>query len=253
MEIILRGENVSKYFGGLAALSDVTFQIAKGEIVGLIGPNGAGKTTLVNVITGVYPASKGKVRFKEEDITRAKPYHIGRMGIARTFQIVKSFSGMTVKENVLIGALFGKSGMKRTTKEALKKVEEVLEFIGLEKKKDFPVEETTIPDRKRLELAKALAMEPEILFLDEVMAGLRPKEMEDVMGLIKELNQNGITILLIEHVMKAIMGISDRVIVLHEGRLIAGGTPEEISKDEKVIKAYLGSRYAKSRKESAHA
>lgn len=253
MEILLRGENVSKYFGGLAALSDVTFQIAKGEIVGLIGPNGAGKTTLVNVITGVYPASKGKVRFKEEDITRAKPYHIGRMGIARTFQIVKSFSGMTVKENVLIGALFGKSGMKRTTKEALKKVEEVLEFIGLEKKKDFPVEETTIPDRKRLELAKALAMEPEILFLDEVMAGLRPKEMEDVMGLIKELNQNGITILLIEHVMKAIMGISDRVIVLHEGRLIAGGTPEEISKDEKVIKAYLGSRYAKSRKESAHA
>lgn len=253
MEILLKGENVSKYFGGLAALSDVTFQIAKGEIVGLIGPNGAGKTTLVNVITGVYPASKGKVRFKEEDITRAKPYHIGRMGIARTFQIVKSFSGMTVKENVLIGALFGKSGMKRTTKEALKKVEEVLEFIGLEKKKDFPVEETTIPDRKRLELAKALAMEPEILFLDEVMAGLRPKEMEDVMGLIKELNQNGITILLIEHVMKAIMGISDRVIVLHEGRLIAGGTPEEISKDEKVIKAYLGSRYAKSRKESAHA
>jgi branched-chain amino acid transport system ATP-binding protein len=231
----------------------LTFQIEKGEIVGLIGPNGAGKTTLVNVITGVYPVSKGKIRFREEDITHAKPYHIGRMGIARTFQIVKPFSGMTVKENVLIGALFGKSGMKRTIKEALKKVEEVLEFIGLEKKKDFPVEETTIPDRKRLELAKALAMEPEILFLDEVMAGLRPKEMEDVMGLIKELNQNGITILLIEHVMKAIMGISDRVIVLHEGRLIAGGTPEEISKDEKVIKAYLGSRYAKSRKESAHA
>lgn len=253
MEILLKGENVSKYFGGLAALSDLTFQIEKGEIVGLIGPNGAGKTTLVNVITGVYPVSKGKIRFREEDITHAKPYHIGRMGIARTFQIVKPFSGMTVKENVLIGALFGKSGMKRTIKEALKKVEEVLEFIGLEKKKDFPVEETTIPDRKRLELAKALAMEPEILFLDEVMAGLRPKEMEDVMGLIKELNQNGITILLIEHVMKAIMGISDRVIVLHEGRLIAGGTPEEISKDEKVIKAYLGSRYAKSRKESAHA
>jgi branched-chain amino acid transport system ATP-binding protein len=253
MEILLKGEHVSKYFGGLAALSDLTFQIEKGEIVGLIGPNGSGKTTLVNVITGVYPVSKGKIWFREEDITHAKPYHIGRMGIARTFQIVKPFSGMTVKENVLIGALFGKSGTKRTIKQALNKVEEVLEFTRLDKKKDLQIEETTIPDRKRLELAKALAMEPEILFLDEVMAGLRPKEMEDVMALIKELNQKGITILLIEHVMKAIMGISNRVIVLHEGRLIAGGTPEEISKDEKVIKIYLGSGYAKSRKESAHA
>jgi branched-chain amino acid transport system ATP-binding protein len=253
MEILLTGEKISKYFGGLAALSDVTFQIERGEIVGLIGPNGAGKTTLVNVITAVYPASKGKIRFQEEDITHAKPYQIGRMGIARTFQIVKPFSRMTVKENVLIGALFGKSGMKRTTQEALIKVEEVLEFIGLEEKKDFPVEETTIPDRKRLELAKALAMEPDLLFLDEVMAGLRPKEMEDVMALIKELNRNGITILLIEHVMKAIMGISHRVIVLHEGRLIAGGTPEDISKDEKVIRAYLGSRYAKRRGEGARA
>jgi len=253
MEILLKGENISKYFGGLAALSDLTFQIERGEIVGLIGPNGAGKTTLVNVITALYPASKGKIRFREEDITHAKPYQIGRMGIARTFQIVKPFSRMTVKENVLIGALFGKSGMKRTTQEALKKVEEVMEFVGLDEKKDFPVEETTIPDRKRLELAKALAMEPDLLFLDEVMAGLRPKEMEDVMSLIKELNRNGITILLIEHVMRAIMGISHRVIVLHEGRLIAGGTPEEISKDEKVIRAYLGSRYAKRREEGARA
>ncbi len=253
MEILLKGENISKYFGGLAALSDLTFQIERGEIVGLIGPNGAGKTTLVNVVTAVYPASKGKIQFREADITHAKPYQVGRMGIARTFQIVKPFSRMTVKENVLIGALFGKSGMKRTTQEALKKAEEVLEFIGLGDKRDFPVEETTIPDRKRLELAKALAMEPELLFLDEVMAGLRPKEMEDVMTLIKELNRNGITILLIEHVMKAIMGISHRVVVLHEGRLIAEGTPDEISGDEKVIRAYLGSRYAKRREEGARA
>ena len=253
MEILLKGEHISKYFGGLAALSDLTFQIERGEIVGLIGPNGAGKTTLVNVVTAVYPVSKGKIQFREADITHAKPYQVGRMGIARTFQIVKPFSGMTVKENVLIGALFGKSGMKRTTQEALKKAEEVLEFIGLGDKRDFPVEETTIPDRKRLELAKALAMEPDLLFLDEVMAGLRPKEMEDVMTLIKELNRNGITILLIEHVMKAIMGISHRVVVLHEGRLIAEGTPDEISGDEKVIRAYLGSRYAKRREEGARA
>lgn len=251
-EILLQGEKVSKYFGGLAALSDLTFQIKKGEIVGLIGPNGAGKTTLVNVITGLFSASTGKIRFKEEDITHAKPYHIGRIGIARTFQIVKCFSRMTVEENVLIGALFGKSGIRRTKKEALIRVGEVLEFVGLVKKKDVLVEKTTIPDRKRMEVALALAMEPELLFLDEVMAGLTPKEMEEMMALFRELNRNGMTILLIEHVMKAIMGISHRVIALHEGRLIAEGTPEEISKNDKVIEAYLGSRYAK-RMEGGHA
>lgn len=254
MGILLEGENVSKYFGGLAALSALTFQIRKGQIVGLIGPNGAGKTTLVNTITGVHRISKGMMRFKEKNITNLKPYHIGRMGIARTFQIVKSFSGMTVEENVLIGAFFGRSGMRRTKQEALRKVEEVLELVGLDKKKDFPVEETTVHDRKRMELAKALAMEPELLLLDEVMAGLVPKETEDMMALVKELKRNGITILFIEHVMKAIMGISDRVLVLHQGSLIAEGIPEEISKDENVIKAYLGSRYARARNtEVSHA
>jgi branched-chain amino acid transport system ATP-binding protein len=251
-EILLQGEKVSKYFGGLAALSDLTFQIKKGEIVGLIGPNGAGKTTLVNVITGLLSASTGKIRFKEEDITHAKPYHIGRIGIARTFQIVKWFSRMTVEENVLIGALFGKSGIGRTKKEALIKVGDVLEFVGLVRKKDVLVEKTTIADRKRMEVALTLAMEPELLFLDEVMAGLTPKEMEEMMALFKELNRNGMTILLIEHVMKAIMGISHRVIALHEGRLIAEGNPEEISKNDKVIEAYLGSRYAK-RMDGGHA
>ncbi len=245
MEILLEGEGVSKYFGGLAALADLNFQVRKGEIVGLIGPNGAGKTTLINVITGISSVSKGKVRFKGEDITYAKPHHIGQMGIARTFQIVKPFSGMTLGENVLIGALFGKSDMKRTMPEALKKVAEVLNFVGLTKKKDVAVEGTTLPDRKRLELAKALAMEPELLLLDEVMAGLTPKETEDVMALVKELQRGGITILVIEHVMKAIMGISDRIIVLHQGESIAEGTPDEISRNEKVIAAYLGARYAK--------
>lgn len=253
MEILLAGEKLSKYFGGLAALSDLTFQIMRGEIVGLIGPNGAGKTTLVNVLTGIDPASKGKVWFRERDITHAKPYHIGRMGIARTFQVVKPFGGLTVGENVLIGALFGGSGMRRTKREALEKVEEILEFVGLLKERDKPVEETTTPDRKRLELAKALAMGPELLLLDEVMAGLRPKEMEEMMVLLKSLNREGMTILLIEHVMKAIMKISDRVIVLHQGRLIANGTPDEIVRDEKVIKAYLGSRYGKRREEGDHA
>lgn len=247
MEILLEGEGVSKYFGGLAALADLNFQVRRGEIVGLIGPNGAGKTTLINVITGISSVSKGKVHFKGEDITYAKPHHIGQMGIARTFQIVKPFSGMTLEENVLIGALFGKSGMKRTMPEALKKVAEVLKFVGLMEKKDVAVEGTTLPDRKRLELAKALAMEPELLLLDEVMAGLTPKETEDVMALVKEMKRGGITILVIEHVMKAIMGISDRIIVLHQGESIAEGTPDEISRNEKVIAAYLGARYAKRR------
>ena len=245
MQTLLEGEGVTKYFGGLAALADLNFQIRKGEIVGLIGPNGAGKTTLINVITGMSTVSRGRIRFRGEDITHAKPHHIGQMGIARTFQIVKPFSGMTFEENVLIGALFGKSGMKRTLPEALRKVEEVLQFVGLTQKKDTLVEGTTLPDRKRLELAKALAMEPELLLLDEVMAGLTPREIEDVMALVQELKRGGITILVIEHVMKAIMGISDRVIVLHQGESIAEGTPDTISRNEKVIAAYLGTRYAK--------
>ena len=245
MESLFEAERVSKFFGGLAAIWDLSFQIHKGQITGLIGPNGAGKTTLINLITGLYPVSKGKFWFKGNDITHSKPHQIGRMGVARTFQIVKPFSGMTVAENVLIGAMFGKSGMKRSKRDAVKKVEEVLELVGLNKKRDACVEETTVPDRKRLELAKALAMEPELLFLDEVMAGLTPKETEDVMALVKELNRSGITILAIEHVMKAIMGISDRVIVLDQGKLISEGTPDEVSRDEKVIKAYLGLRYGK--------
>ncbi len=247
MDILLEGNGVSKYFGGLAALANLNFQVRKGEIVGLIGPNGAGKTTLINVITGISPLSRGTIRFKGEDITYTKPHHIGQMGIARTFQIVKPFSGMTFEENVLIGALFGKSGMKRTMPEALEKAGEVLKFVGLEKKKDLAVEGTTLPDRKRLELAKALAMEPELLLLDEVMAGLTPKEIEDVMALVRTLKQGGITVLVIEHVMKAIMGISDRIIVLHQGESIAEGGPDEISKNDRVIAAYLGARYAKRR------
>jgi branched-chain amino acid transport system ATP-binding protein len=247
MEVLFEGERVSKFFGGLAALLEVSFEIRKGEIVGLIGPNGAGKTTLINVMTAVHHASAGRLRFKNEDITRARSHHIGRMGIARTFQIVKPFSGMTIIENVLIGSLFGKSGWKVSKKEALKKAEQILEFVGLIDKKELRVEQTTIHDRKRLEMAKALAMEPELLLLDEAMAGLTPKETEDVMALTRELNRSGITILLIEHVMKAIMGISQRIIVLDQGRSIAEGTPEEIASDEKVIGAYLGSRYAKKK------
>ncbi len=245
MRHIMEGENVSKFFGGLAAISDLDFRIKEGEIVGLIGPNGSGKTTLINVVTGMAPASKGAIRFRGKDITRSKAYHIGRMGIARTFQVVKPFTGMTVAENVLVAALFGKNGMKRSRKEAMANVDVVLETLGLAAKRDFHVESTTIPDRKRLELAKALAMEPDLVFLDEVMAGLTPKEVENVMALIQRLNRDGMSFLVIEHVMKAVMGISHRVLVLHHGKSIAEGTPHEVVQDEKVISAYLGSRYGK--------
>jgi len=245
MKHIMEGENISKFFGGLAAISELDFRIKEGEIVGLIGPNGAGKTTLINIVTGVAPASKGAVLFRGKDITRSKPHHIGRMGIARTFQVVKPFAGMTVAENVLVAALFGKHGMKRSRKEAMANVDVVLETVGLAPKRDVPVESTTIPDRKRLELAKALAMEPDLVFLDEVMAGLTPKEVENVMGLIQRLNREGMSFLVIEHVMKAVMGISHRVLVLHHGKPIAEGTPQEVVRDEKVISAYLGSRYGK--------
>lgn len=245
MEHIIEGENVSKFFGGLAAISELDFRIKEGEIFGLIGPNGAGKTTLINIVTGVAPASKGAIRFRGKDITRSKAYHIGRMGISRTFQVVKPFSGMTVAENVLVAAFFGRHGMKRSRKEATASVDVVLETVGLATKRDLPVESTTIPDRKRLELAKALAMEPDLVFLDEVMAGLTPKEVENVMALIQRLNRDGMTFLVIEHVMKAVMGISHRVLVLHHGKSIAEGTPHEVVQDEKVISAYLGSRYGK--------
>ena len=247
MEDMLEGKNVTRYFGGLAAVSEVNFEIRIGEILGLIGPNGSGKTTLVNVITGIYALSNGSVIFKGRDISNMKPYHIGRMGIARTFQVVKPFTGMTVRENVLVSAFFGKDGMKRKRSEALDKVDKILEQVGLTPKKDFFVDSITLADRKRIELAKALAMDPVLIFLDEVMAGLNPKEIEEVMKLIKKINQEGITFLVIEHVMKAIMGLSNRVMVLHHGNKIALGSPDEINENEEVIAAYLGERYAKAK------
>ncbi len=253
MKPIMEGESISKFFGGLAAISELDFRIREGEIVGLIGPNGAGKTTLINVVTGVSPASRGAVRFRGKDITREKPHHIGRMGIARTFQVVKPFAGMTVAENVMVAALFGRRGMSRSRREAQAKVDEVLHTVGLSAKRNVGVESTTIPDRKRLELAKALAMEPDLVFLDEVMAGLTPKEIEGVMALIQRLNREGMSFLVIEHVMKAVMGISHRVVVLHHGRPIAEGTPDEVVRDERVIGAYLGSKYARKAEGAADA
>jgi branched-chain amino acid transport system ATP-binding protein len=251
-ESILTGANVSKYFGALRALDDVDFKVYRGEILGIIGPNGAGKTTLLSVINGTLPVTRGRIFFKEREITGLKPFRIAELGISRTFQIVKPFPGMTALENVAIGALFGKEPEKKMSR-AMEKAGETIGKVALKGKENILVEKLNVSERKRLELARALTQDPEILLLDEVMAGLTPREIEDIMAVIQEVNRGGTTIMVIEHVMKAIMGISNRIIVLHHGQKIAEGTPNEISENRQVIAAYLGERYSKRFEEVSHA
>jgi len=245
-EIILEGKNVSKLFGALKAVWKVDFNVQKGEVLGIIGPNGAGKTTLLSMVNGTETLTEGEIFFKGKRISGLRPFQIAELGISRTFQIVKPFPGMTLLENVAIGALFGKDKI-RSAKAAQEKTRSLLEKVNLAEKADVKVENLNISERKRLELARALAMDPELILLDEVMAGSNQMELNLIMNLIKQLNSEGRTIVLIEHVMKAIMGVSQRIIVLHHGQKIAEGTPEEIKQNDSVISAYLGERYAKQR------
>jgi len=237
-------QDVVVRFGGLVALDGVTLAVAPGQILGLIGPNGAGKTTLLSVMSGTVRPSSGSVFVKGENITKVPTYRIVRLGLARTFQVVKPFANLTVRENVAVGALFGRHGMDRSTRAAFDAADFVLDRVGLANEARRPAAELTLAGRKRLEIAKALATDPEVLLLDEVMAGLTPHETDQAMDLLRSVNASGVTLVVVEHVMKAIMGISQRVVVLHQGRIISQGIPAQVVADALVIEAYLGKRYS---------
>ena len=245
MDPQLELKNVTKRFGGVAAVDDVTFAIGKGEILGVIGPNGAGKTTLLNCISGVYRLDGGDVRWQGESIAGLAPFRVARLGIGRTFQIVKPFTSMTVRENVVAGALFGSDEERPRLGAAFGRADGVLELVGLRSKADLPVSAMTIPDRKRLEVARAVATRPKLLLLDEVMAGLNPVEIDDALEMVRAVHQSGVTVVLIEHVMRVIVGVCARVVVLDVGRMLADGPPDVVLRDERVIQAYLGERYAR--------
>ena len=242
MSALLELEGVTRRFGGLRAIHNVTLAVPAGEIVGVIGPNGAGKTTLVNVVTGVHPASSGSVRFAGRDITRVKPWQAARLGLARTFQVVQPFPEMTVLENVAAAAMF--AGAAAYGDAADREALEHLRFVGLAELAARPAASLTLAMRKRLELAKSLAMRPKLLLLDEVNAGLNATEVERALELIRAISARGVTVLIIEHLMKVVLSLCTRIVVLHHGELIAQGAPGEIVKDPRVVQAYLGRRYA---------
>ena len=236
---ILEGQGVTKYFGGLAAVSKVDFAVNQGEILGLIGPNGAGKTTLFNLISGTFPLSSGEIRFKGQKVNGLKPHRICKMGLSRTFQETKVFGNMPVLQNVLVGAFFG-TPTHVSGADAAGEASRALEFVGLSAMAGYPIQDLTLVNQKRVEVARALATKPELLLLDELMAGLNPAEVSEAMELVKRIRDRGITIFMVEHVMKAIMGVCGRIMVLHHGEKIAEGTCNEITCNRTVIDIYLG-------------
>jgi branched-chain amino acid transport system ATP-binding protein len=233
---LLEITGLTKSFGGLLAVSNLDLGVEAGEIVGLIGPNGAGKTTVFHLIAGFHPPTSGDIRFKGASIVGAKPHAICRLGLTRTFQIVQPFAGLTVIENVMVGAFNRESDAGAAQRSAA----EIVEFVGLDARRDAPARSLTLSDRKRLEIARGLATRPEMLLLDEAMSGLNPTEIDEIIGLIRRIHARGVSLLIIEHVMQAIMALSHRLVVLHHGEKLAEGPPPEVARDRRVIEAYLG-------------
>jgi branched-chain amino acid transport system ATP-binding protein len=239
--MLLKLDKVSKSFGGLKAVDEVTYEFEENHIHGLIGPNGAGKTTLVNLLSGLITPTSGTIRFRGQELNNKTPEAITHRGIARTFQVVRVFRSLSVLDNVMTGALFGKGGVRR--KDAKERAEAVIEDVGLSEHVRSRADELPLAYQKRLQIARALATEPEFLILDEAMAGLNSREVEDAIELLFRIRERDITLLIIEHLMKVIMNVSDVVLVLHQGKLLATGSPREVSDNPEVVQAYFGERY----------